>query len=81
MTENDEAVSMYANANRIYIYFDEVVTEPSRLFIYNMTGQLVSETTVTQQQNIVEVSVPTGMYTAKLVTPSGNIGKLISISN
>ncbi|HNK97727.1 MAG TPA: fibronectin type III domain-containing protein [Chitinophagales bacterium] len=81
MTENDEAVSMYANANRIYIYFDEVVTEPSRLFIYNMTGQLVSETIVTQQQNILEVSVPSGMYTAKLVTPSGNIGKLISISN
>ena len=38
------------------------------------------ETTVQNQQNIFELAIPTGMYTAKLVTPSGDIGKVIAIN-
>ena len=78
--EVDEAVSLSANANRVFIYFDDAVTEPSQLFIYNMLGQLMLETTVQNQQNIFELAIPTGMYTAKLVTPSGDIGKEIAIN-
>lgn len=78
--EVDEAVSLYANANRVFIYFDEPVAEPSQLYIYNMLGQLMMETTVQNQQNIFELAIPSGMYTAKLVTPSGEVGKVIAIN-
>jgi len=80
LEENDDAVTLYANANRLYVYFDDAQIAPSQLMIYNMMGQLVLETTVTRQQNIFEVSVPSGMYTAQLITPTEKIGKLISIT-
>jgi len=45
-----------------------------------MLGQVMMATPVENQQNIFELNLPTGMYTASLVTPSGNIGKVIAIN-
>ncbi len=78
--DNNDDVSMYANGNNIYVNFDEPLTEVSHLYITNMLGQMVMDIEITNQDNVVPLNVPTGMYTVNLVTPNGSIGKVIAIT-